>query len=186
MKNVFYTFVFLTAFGSIANAQRIYYSTKPVTGKKDIVSVEVPQGWVQQVIENSGLQAGQLLTKAEGANGSIIIQTIGIDDTYKTVEALLAHEKLMYNVKPATVHTLYPMALDKKKTQAELIHVTGSADGEQLVAFIPAKNGIVVVTMVAENDAFISEHKNDFEALLNSYQFNPIINPPSYAEITID
>lgn len=185
MKNFVFSIALLLGFVSVASAQRIYQSIKPITGKKDIISVEVPSGWVQQVIENSNTYTGQHLTKVDAHNVSIMVQTIGVDETYKTVEALLEHEKSMYNVKPATVHSLYPIELDKK-IQAQLIQVTGSADGEQLVAFIPVKNSVVVITMLANEPTFISENKADFESLLGSFEFNPIINPPSYTEIVID
>ncbi len=185
MKNILFSITLVLAFGGAVNAQRIYQSLKPITGKKDIVSVEVPQGWVQQIAEKSNTNHGQLLTKNESSNSSILIQTIGFDDTYKTVEALIEREKLMYNVTPSVVHTLYPVELDKKM-QAQLIRVSGSADGEQLVAFIPVKNSLVVITMLADDETVISENKTDFESLLSSFEFNPIINPPSFAEIDID
>lgn len=191
MKSIIYTFVFMFALSNWANAQRIYCSIKPITGKKDIISVEIPKGWVQDYKENSRIHANQALV-LEGESlhensGYLFIQTIALEEG-KTIEETIEHEKLMYATSTVTVRETVPITVDAKKATVTVsaVQISGSADGEQLVAFIPSKNSVVAVTLCSENKDFITQHVTTFEALVGSYQLNPIINPPSFAEIQID
>jgi len=179
------------ALSNWANAQRIYCSIKPITGKKDIISVEIPKGWVQDYKENSRIHANQALV-LEGESlhensGYLFIQTIALEEG-KTIEETIEHEKLMYATSTVTVRETVPIIVDAKKATVTVsaVQISGSADGEQLVAFIPSKNSVVAVTLCSENKDFITQHVTTFEALVGSYQLNPIINPPSFAEIQID
>jgi hypothetical protein len=191
MKSIIYTFVLLFALSNWANAQRIYCSIKPITGKKDIVSVEIPKGWIQDHKENSRIHANQALV-LEGESlhknsGYIFIQAIAVEEG-KSIEEIIAHEKLMYATNTVTVKETAPITVEAKRAtiNASTVQVNGSADGEQLVAFIPSKNSVLVVTLCSDNKNFITQQTAAFETLVGSYQLNPIINPPSYAEVQID
>jgi hypothetical protein len=191
MKSIIYSFVLLFAVSNWANAQRIYCSIKPITGKKDIVSVEIPKGWIQDDKENSRIHASQALV-LEGESlhensGYIFIQTIAVEEG-KTIEETIAHEKLMYANNTVTVKETASITIDAKKADviASVAQVSGSPDGEQLVAFIPSKNSVLAVTLCSDDKNFITQHTPAFEALVGSYQLNPIINPPSYTEVQID
>ncbi len=94
----------------------------------------------------------------------------------------------MYATSTVTVKETTSITIDAKKSTvtASTVQISGAADGEQLVAFIPSKNSVLVVTLCSEDKNFITQHTANFEALVGSYQLNPIINPPSYAEIQID
>jgi hypothetical protein len=192
MKNIIYIFALGLALCSSAQAQRIYYSTENTTGKKDIVSVEVPEGWVQVHKEKPGVHANQVLVKADETalelnNGWMFIQTIPMDATQETVADIVAYEKMMNTTKTTKVEDLTPLVADKKNKEISWMKVTGSVDGaHQVVAFIPVKNALVTVTLCTPFAEFLADHMNDFQSMVKSYQLNPVINPPAFADLTID
>jgi hypothetical protein len=190
MKSMIYILALGLAISNSAQAQRIYYSTEAETGKKDIVSVEVPEGWIQDNSQNQGVNANQVLVKSDAVTsietGMIFIQTLPLDETLKTVEDVIEHEKMMNTTSNSRVNEYAVITTEKKKTLVEVIRVIGSVDGHQIIGFIPVKNGVVTITLCSESETFLKKHTEDFEALIKSYQLNPIINPPAFAEIVID
>lgn len=167
-------------------AQRIYCNTEPVTGKKDIVSVEIPVGWFQDNTDNHGVIAHQVLAKKNDSRGILFIQSIAADDVCKTPESIIVREKMTYDTKQTTVQELMPIPLDKRNLRARIVRVSNSPDGEQLAAFIPVRNGVVAITLCSSDKDFVEEHVTTFENVIRSFRLNPIINPPAYAELIID
>jgi hypothetical protein len=186
MKSIVYVLALGLSVFSSAQAQRVYYSTEAATGKKDIVSVVIPEGWVQTDKSQSGVHANQVLVKDGESEGMIFIQTIPVDESCKTVEAVIAREKIMFDTKSIDVKDAMPITVEKKGVQAQIIKVIGSADGNQVIAFIPIKNAVIAITLCSTDSDFINRHTADFESLVQSYQLNPIINPPSFADLVID
>jgi hypothetical protein len=184
MKRLMYLFVMFVAV-KMLHGQRLYFSTVPVAGKKDIVSFVIPDGWIKDN-EAKGVIAHEILTKENDSRGMIFIQTIAADAKHQTPEALIVREKMMYDTRTTTIRELMPVTTEKKKIPARIVKISGSADGEQLVAFIPIKHGLVAITMCSQDHAFIEENVAAFESLIKSYELNPIINPPAFAEIVID
>jgi len=190
MRGMIYIFALGLAMSSSAQAQRIYFSTEPATGKKDIVSVEVPTGWVQSTSPATGVNANQVLFKADAAstneNGMIYIQTLPLDATLKTPQEIVAHEKMMNTTSKSKVNEYGILTTEKKNALADVVRIVGSVDGHLLTGYIPMKHGVVAVTHCTDDEKFLNKHAADFEALVQSYQLNPIINPPAFAEVVIE
>ncbi len=189
MKNIIATITLICVLAGVVKSQQLYFSLEPYTGKKDIVSIDIPQGWLQTDNENVGVAAHQLFTKVgetlEHNKGFVFIQTIATDETFKTPEAIVEQELMMLKSQSVKLDVLSKIHSDKKKVQAEIISIKGSADGDMLMAFIPVKKAVIVITLCASETDYIISNTVDFVSMVKSYQINPIINPPSFADLVI-
>jgi hypothetical protein len=185
MKNIIYTFAFCIAVTSATKAQRIYQTAENTNGTKDVVSVLVPEGWVQDNQRKHGVHANNVLVKTdevgEIGNGKIFIQTIPMEANQHSVDEVIAHEKMMYATATTKVKETAKVTVDDI-TEARVITVTGSVDAaNQLIAFIPLPTSVIAVTLSTPYGEFMADHMADFEALLKSFQLNPHLKttPPA-------
>jgi hypothetical protein len=178
MKNLIYTFAFCFSLTMIAKAQRIYQTAESANGAKDVISVMVPDGWVQDNQRKHGIWAKNILVKAdevgEMGNGKIYIQTIPMEADQYSVEDVIAHEKMMYKTVNTEVKETARITLDELNKEVSVISVKGSPDdAHQVVAFIPLTTSVAVVTLSTPYSEFVADHMADFTSLLRSFQLNP-------------
>jgi hypothetical protein len=175
MRNILFTFSILLLTTAMSQAQQLFVTTETETGKTETIGVLIPESWVGDNTRNKTWNAKHTLVKSdevnEPGNGFIIIQSLSVDDTYRTAKDVIAYEKLVRTTKNVTlVETQRTIA--SQNVVVDVIEVEGSVDGaRQKIVLIPVDDSVVTLTLITDSQEFYKDHEASLDELLQSVEF---------------
>jgi hypothetical protein len=192
MKNLLVSVSVVFMFFATSQAQNLFTKTEITNGAKVTRTMTIPDGWeasysmtnVHKSTE-SYIRSNQFWRTAEG---SMFINIVSIDNETESVEDLIAFDMKSYaefGGDKIQISNSKKIFIDNNKSIAIIKIITGSSDAPfQAVAYIPERNTVTQLTLVADTQHFFDENYPAFEEFLKSYSYQsellPMVSRNSY------
>lgn len=145
----------------------------------------IPDGWEASYSMTSVHKSLESYIKSNQswrtAEGSMFINIVSIDNETETVEDLIAFDMKSYaefGGNKIQISNSKKIFIDNNKSVAIIKIITGSSDAPfQAVAYIPERNTVLQLTLVANTQEFFDENYSAFEEFLKSYSYRSEIMP---------